>query len=106
MKNEVIQRILSQCEDEDSFMVQLHVYKKFDATKYASLVADIKEYQLLLGNNDDINRRVVNCFFHLIEVLERTMRLQTKKSNLSTQEIEDAHAEIWNLIDRILTPSD
>ena len=105
-KNQVILDIIDQCEDENSFLVQLRVFKSFDSNRFQNLVNAISQYKTLLESDENISRRVVNCLFHLIDILEYTMEFYDQNTHSGKQQVEDAHARIWELVTEILNPVD
>jgi len=106
-KEQIIQSIIDLCyAKDDSFLVLLHSWNTFDEEKYQTLIESIKQYDVLLGDNPDINRKVADCLFGLIEQLEVAMHRYEKEQDPRLKRVEAAHAESWELVNKILAGYD
>ncbi|MCI0711840.1 MAG: hypothetical protein L0154_16915 [Chloroflexi bacterium] len=99
------ERIVDLIDDEDGFTVLLHVNRVFDQEKYDALRSAIVDYAETIENSVYINRKVAGRLFFLEQFLENVAAgiSASKRYSELAQTVTRAHAEIWELVDDILS---
>ena len=100
----VIRAIVDGCLGPRSFLVQFHSLNTFDVHRYHQLVRNLTAYRDILGDRDTVNRQVAGCLFAILEEFENHLAAHTEDYPAQEQkrQIEDSHAEIWELVNDIL----
>jgi hypothetical protein len=91
-------------DDPDGFLVELHIWGKFNIEKYTALISAIRDYVEFLGDKDDINRHIAGCLHIFIGEIETALANDIKEPNNHERILRDAHAEVLDLVLKALRP--
>jgi hypothetical protein len=95
--------IIEQCDSTDGFLAVLRTHANFDESKFILLRDAIKEYVDAVENDDVLSRQLIGCLFYLNEVLGSMTLYFTKRNMPDAENVTFAHAEIWDLIDKLIS---
>jgi hypothetical protein len=95
---ELRRNIVSECLDENGFLVLLHSYVTFDEEKYRSLINKISAYAELLGDSDKIDRDVAACLFELMMAISTAANQFSQIDHPDVSKVIDAFREVSTLL--------
>jgi hypothetical protein len=101
--NPTMQEIIYQCESMDSFIVKLRVHHVFDSEQYQHLIYALTVYEQAISGDALIDRRIAGCLFILNGVLESMAHYYNQHGLEDALKVTNAHAGVWNLIEKIFT---
>ena len=101
-RREAIQTIVSHCEDEAGFLIQLHVHNTFNAQKYEDLKNAISVYAKSIVEEANMSRQVAGCLFYLYETLAEVLYILSERydeaEHSKREQVVRAHSETFELI--------
>jgi hypothetical protein len=96
--------IIWHCEAPEGFLVQVQSRAVFNEKQHQELVATLEKYDEMLGDSEMISRHVAYSLFSLNNGLADAIAKYGELGLPAKSKVAAAHAEIWLLIDRLLTP--
>jgi hypothetical protein len=100
-KEDLVQKIVQLCEDENGLFVQLSADAVFNEELHTQLVKLLSEYVILLDNDEMINRSVARYLFDYHTVLEGAI-YQLRLNQHLTAKLTEAHARFIDLTYKLL----
>jgi|SRR5690606_8729964 len=101
-KQLVLEHIFRLFEDPNGFLVQLQVQAKFNQQLYQEIFQTFTQYNELLANEEDINRRAARFLVDLATALEGAAYQFSLIEHTDTEKVGKAHAEVLNLMYELL----
>lgn len=100
----VIQHIISECTEDDKFLVKLHAYNIFDNERFRLLIDHLSQYRTILGDRLEMNRSVAGCLLALQQEIDNHINLssQGRKSDQEAAAIATAYEQLWQLLNDIM----
>jgi hypothetical protein len=100
--DQAIQEVMDQCEAMDGFLINLRGNRVLDSEQYQRLIDALLVYEQSILEADVINRRLAGCLFYLVEILGSMASSYAHHALEDAAKVKNAHAEIWELVERIL----
>jgi hypothetical protein len=101
-RREAIQTIVSHCEDEAGFLIQLRVHNTFNAQKYEDLKNAILVYAKSIVEEANMSRQVAGCLFYLHVTLGEVLSILDERygevEHPKRGQVIKAHSETFELI--------
>jgi len=101
-EQDAIREIIRLFEDPKGFLVQLHVHTVFNEQLYREIIEALSKYLDLLGDDENINRRVARFLFDLDLTLEGEAYQFSLRQHPDAQKVSNAHAQTLELLFKFL----
>ena len=101
-EQDAIDEIIRLYEDPKGFLVQLHVQRIFNEQLYRTILVALSKYLDLLGDDENINRRVARFLFDLNLILEGEAYQFSLRQHPEAQKVSTAHAQTLELLYKFL----
>jgi len=95
-------KIIQLFEDGNGFLVQLRVHNSFNEAAYREIINLLRDYEMLLESEKDINRHIAGFLFVLDSTLQSAAYHFSEMKHEDAERVGRSHAEALDLIGRLL----